>query len=232
MTMRLDELSQGVTEVGLVLRGSCELLPDEFADLDPRTSGRRSLVLLGVVATRQWAAFEQSPEYGDGAADPLDRWAHRLIGALARRFDALDVYPGDRPALPFQTLALRCEPVHRSPLGLLIHPVYGLWHAYRGALLFRERLDGTPVFPSTSPCESCVGTPCLHTCPVDAFRQGTLMVEDCVRHIDAPQGAACLTAGCRARLACPVGAEHRYAPRQAAFHMNAFLKACRPNGAD
>ena len=25
---------------------------------------------------------------------------------------------------------------HASPLGLLIHPDYGLWHGYRGALLF------------------------------------------------------------------------------------------------
>ena len=28
-----------------------------------------------------------------------------------------------------------------SPLGILIHPDWGLWHSYRGALAFRERLD-------------------------------------------------------------------------------------------
>ena len=230
MSVGRAELAAIVTEVGLALRGSCGLAKDEFVDIDPRTAGRQSLVLLGFTGNRQWMAFEQSLEYQDGARHPLDRWSRRVIGTLAERLDALDVYPNDRPALPFQTLALRCESVHRSPLGLLIDPDYGLWHAYRGALLFRERWSGAPVIPTSSPCESCVGTPCLHGCPVEAFRQDTLIVEDCVRHIDGPAGTSCLTAGCRARLACPVGAEYRYAPRQAAFHMNAFLNACRPKG--
>ena len=35
---------------------------------------------------------------------------------------------------------MRAEAVAPSPLGILIHPDYGLWHAYRGALAFAERL--------------------------------------------------------------------------------------------
>ena len=42
-----------------------------------------------------------------------------------------------RPALlPFQQWAMRAEGLKPSPLGILMHPQYGLWHAYRGALLF------------------------------------------------------------------------------------------------
>jgi hypothetical protein len=34
-----------------------------------------------------------------------------------------------------------------------------------------------------------------------------------------------MSAGCRARRACPVGAEHAYGPEQANFLMRAFLRA-------
>ena len=34
-----------------------------------------------------------------------------------------------------------------------------------------------------------------------------------------------VTMGCEARLACPVGADYRYDPAAAAFHMGAFLRA-------
>src|SRR4030095_137820 len=40
--------------------------------------------------------------------------------------------------------AMRAEAVAPSPLGILIHPDYGLWHAYRGALAFAERLALPP----------------------------------------------------------------------------------------
>ena len=33
---------------------------------------------------------------------------------------------------------------------------------------------------------------------------------------------ACMDLGCRARDACPVGRDYRYAPGQANFHMQAF----------
>ena len=49
-----------------------------------------------------------------------------------------------RPWLPFQQWARKAEPVHVSPLGVLIHPDYGLWHSYRGALCFDTRLLPCP----------------------------------------------------------------------------------------
>jgi len=61
---------------------------------------------------------------------------------------------------------LQAEPLHRSPLGLLIHPEWGLWHSYRGALGLRERLDLPPHESVASPCESCRERPCLSACPV------------------------------------------------------------------
>ena len=40
--------------------------------------------------------------------------------------------------------------------------------------------------------------------------------------------ADCRDHGCRARLACPVGAAHRYLDPQAQFHLAAFVGAIRP----
>ena len=58
---------------------------------------------------------------------------------------------------------------HVSPLGLNIHPTYGLWHAYRAALLFPVEFDIAQQSPGAHPCETCADKPCLTACPVDAF---------------------------------------------------------------
>ena len=50
-------------------------------------------------------------------------------------------------------------------------------------------------------------------------------VAACAGHLEDPAGADCMGAGCRARRACPVGAEHAYGHEQANFTMRAFLRA-------
>ena len=55
-------------------------------------------------------------------------------------------------------------------------------------------------------------------------------VAACAKHIAAPAGRDCLTGGCLARHACPVGRDFIYGPGQAGFHMAAFLGA-RPMAA-
>lgn len=39
---------------------------------------------------------------------------------------------------------LKAEPVYRSPLRLLMHPKWGLWHSYRGALERRRQFELDP----------------------------------------------------------------------------------------
>jgi ferredoxin len=119
----------------------------------------------------------------------------------------------------------RAEPVHVSPLGMLIHPDWGLWHSYRGALAFREPLDLPPPDVRPSPCDACATKPCLSTCPVGAFTTSGYDTAACVAHISTPAGRDCIDEGCRARRACPVGVAHRLLPEQAAHHMRAFLAA-------
>ncbi len=75
------------------------------------------------------------------------------------------------------------------------------------------------------PCDTCVERPCLTTCPVEAFSQSGYDVPRCVAHVDSPAGVECLTGGCLARRACPVGREYAYQAEQAEFHTRAFVKA-------
>jgi hypothetical protein len=190
-----------------------------------------TIVLLGFTGSRQWDFFERSTEARDGRPHPLDRWSRRVIGSLAREYGAVDIYPnGTAPLLPFQRLAMRSEPVHQSPIGLLIHPAWGLWHAYRGALVLPDRIDLPDSAASVSPCSGCTAKPCLSACPVHAFHPGTFNVYACVNHVLSDAGRDCREGGCLARRACPVGTEYRYVEAQARFHMDAFLRAAR--GAD
>ena len=75
-----------------------------------------------------------------------------MIEALAGELGAKAFFPsGGLPYWPFQQWARRAEPVHPSPVGILIHPRYGLWHSYRGALGLGEAHDlpePTAVFES------------------------------------------------------------------------------------
>ncbi len=220
---RFDQIRLRAAEAGLEVRGAFHPQPGE---LGASVSGPVTVVLLGFIGGRQWERFASAAEARDGLPHPLDRWSRRMIGSLAREFDALDFYPSGAPAapVPFQRLALRCEPVHRSPIGLLIHPRWGLWHAYRGALLLPLAIELPPSAPGAHPCESCRMRPCLSSCPVGAFRPGTFELDACVDHVASDAGRDCRERGCLARRACPVGAEFRYGEDQARFHMRAFLQ--------
>lgn len=208
---------------GLTTRGAFH--PEPRDAVPPLANGAiaRTLVLAGHVGASQWAAFarDRRPE-----PDPLDRWAARALGAVAARFGARVLLPGEGPPFaPFQRWAQRAEPVHASPLGLLIHPDHGLWHAYRGALAFAESIEIPPRDLRPSPCATCADRPCLGACPVAAFAGGTLDAAACVAHLASSAGPACFDAGCLARAACPVGASRRYPPAVARFHLAAFFDA-------
>lgn len=185
-----------------------------------------TVVLVGYAGGAMWEAF--APHI-DGAPHPLDRWTQRVVEAIAQEFGAQALYPFGEPHWPFQRWAQRADSVHPSPLGILIHPEYGLWHAYRAALLFAERLPLPPLHEAPSPCAACAEKPCLQACPVGAFSTSGYDVHTCASHL-ADAVAACETTGCHARNACPVGREWRYPEAQIRFHMAAFARSVIPAG--
>ena len=213
--------AEGLASRGAFHAGAADAVPP-FDDGVPAAT----LVLVGNAGPGMWAVFAASQEANDGAPHALDRWSRRVVSRLARTLGGAAHFPfGGPPWLPFIRWAQRAGPVYPSPIGPLVHPDFGLWHAYRGAIAFRERFDLPPRDPRGSPCERCADRPCLSSCPVGAFSADGYDVDKCVAHIEVRAGARCFGGGCLARHACPVGREAAYGAPQAAFHMRAFLGA-------
>lgn len=220
--MDLNDISDAVAFAGLICRGGFHPRPDDAVPGGPGT-----IVLVGNAGPDMWRIFnaEISPEERQRLPDPLDTWTRRTLTRVARRLGAEPLFPFDGPPfLPFSRWAKRAEPVHTSPMGPLIHPEFGLWHAYRGALVFSEALPLPTREEAASPCDSCADRPCLRTCPVGALQDGEYDVAACVDHIGSPAGMDCMLLHCRARRACPVGRRYQYEPDQSMIHMRGFVR--------
>lgn len=203
----------GFTPLGWFAPGPEDKVPD----------GARFVILIGNAGPDMFRRFARER---DPSRDGMDDWTRDTVEVLAQDLDARAVYPFDMsPPWPFLTWARRGGAGHVSPLGLNIHPTYGLWHAYRAALLFPVALDLGLQRPGPHPCEACESKPCLSACPVGAFDGTRYDVPACFSHIASDAGTACMSRGCLARHACPVGQGFAYAPAQAQFHMRAFLRA-------
>jgi hypothetical protein len=224
MTGGMEEMIAGWEVLGLAYRGAFH--PAREDRVPPLADGSPALtiVLLGWTGSVQWPVFAASPEMHDGLPNPLNRWSKRIIDGMAVAFGAVAFYPFEGPPwLDFQRWALKAEPVHRSPIGLLVHPEWGLWHSYRGAIGLRERLDLPHRESMASPCDSCLKRPCLSACPVSAFASDRPYDYAACRSYLSEGTADCLTLACGARRACPVAPQMRYVEPQAAFHIRAFL---------
>ncbi len=184
--------------------------------------GARFVILIGNAGPAMFARFARER---DPATSLIDDWTRETAGSLAAQLSAEAIYPFDKPYHPFLTWARRAGGGHVSPLGLNIHPRYGLWHAYRAALLFPVAFDLPQPSQSAHPCESCAAKPCLSACPVQAFDGESYNVSACGQHLLSGSGTACMQGGCLSRLSCPVGTEYTYAPTQRQFFMKAFRHA-------
>lgn len=213
-----DEVQQAVRSEGLSVTAAFQPGPEDGAPAE-----WRSLLLLGAAGPEMWAAFAGSPEHADGLPDPMDRWSKRVINALADRFQSETRFPFDGPPWPpFLKWAQRGGGVWPSRLGMLIDEERGLWTSYRGALGFRQALDLPVKAERPRPCDTCAA-PCLTACPVNAFTEQGYDVDACAGHLRSEAGRSCLSEGCLARRACPVGVDWSPKPQQASFHMRAFL---------
>jgi len=190
---------------------------------DGMASSAQWVLLLGNAGPAMFSRFQRERR----GNETLDAWTRQVIGGLAGELGALALFPSDRPHAPFISWAIRTGEMHASPLGLAIHPGYGLWHALRAALLFATPPALPPPEPSPHPCERCAAKPCLHACPVAAIGPGRYDAQACAAHLESTAGRDCLERACRARRACPIGREYAHGPEQAAFHMQAFLAALR-----
>ncbi len=223
----IERLAELLEPDGLLVRGGFHPGRGDRVPTLADDAPAGTLVLVGNAGPALWRRFVADADLA--ARAPLDRWLRPRIGRAAREAgaDAL-VFPEDGPPYPpVQDWAMKADSVHRSPTGVLIHPEFGLWHVYRAALLFRERLELPEREERPSPCTACETRPCLPACPAGAFLPDRFDAEACVGHVESDDGENCRFRGCMARRACPVGREYRYVADQQAFHTAAMVRAAR-----
>ena len=215
----LEELTAGLQGTGLAVRGWCV---DQIIQSEPQDNRDHAIVLIGNLGGGFWSTFQKSG-FEDNHA--LDRWTKHVLDPIAEKLGCLPLYPSDKPYQPFQQWAKKAEGLEPSPHGILMHPEYGLWQAYRAAMVFSD-FDELPVATTvTHACNSCADKPCLTTCPVGAYSRQGFDVASCREYVRAHPKGHCATKGCLARQACPVATVHQYSNDQQRFHMKAFLKS-------
>jgi ferredoxin len=216
MNATLAGLDAALAASGLQTRGGFKLAADE------RPEGFASGVLIGHLGGSFWPVFTAWQAQHPDVSDPLDTWSKNVIDSVAVSVGGHAIYPSDRPFAPFQRWAQRAEGLKPGPLGLLMHPQAGPWHAYRGAIVFEQSFDFRLPVTLSHPCDDCAEKPCLSACPVGAIEPDRFNVTACRAHLAKPVGAPCMEQGCLARNACPAGAAFRYSADQQAFHQRAF----------
>ncbi|UVC11599.1 ferredoxin [Rhizobium sp. TH2] len=219
--IRIDEIRAALSPHGIFLRGVVHFDGD-----GPEISGgrARTVVLLGNIGGSIWEPFSEWRQENENVADPLDMWSVEVIRPVAEAMGGTAWFPSEKPWQPFQQWAMRAEGLRASPLGVLIHPDYGLWHGYRGAIGFKEHIEFPASTPRPHPCDHCPDKPCLTTCPANAVANDHFHVPACRTYLAGEGDGTCMQGGCIARNACPVGASYRYPEEQLRFHMTALSR--------
>lgn len=226
---RVDRAAAALAPSGLVLRGGLNFAPHEPRPPGPGGAPAGAVLLVGNAGAGYWPVFaEWRRAQTHPPAEPLDVWSREVIARAGAEIGARVLMPNDRPFAPFQQWAMRALRLKPSPLGLLMHPRLGLWHAFRGALLLDDALSrralrrlNRPRGRARHPCDLCADKPCLRGCPVAAYGADGFAHAACLSHLRSAAGAACAQA-CLAREACPQGRNWRYPDAVQAFHQRAF----------
>src|SRR4029453_16678938 len=123
----IAELTGALARHGLRLRGGFATDGERDGDLLAKVPWAQTLILVGNVGSELWEKSGAEITAMTGS-DPLDRWTRQTIAPIPRSIQGTPLYPFDGPPYwPFQRWAERAEGVRPSPIGIQIHPKYGLW---------------------------------------------------------------------------------------------------------
>jgi len=219
-------IEQSLVIEGLRILNYFQVSQDDSLPEIEGESGESVLLLIGNVGSSIWPSFIKSAEYQDNRPDPMDRWSKRIANNLSQQYGGYAVFPFDGPPYhPFVSWANKGNMSSISTLGLAIHSKYGLWHAYRFALVLPgSKLELPEINKRQNPCINCF-QPCLSACPVNAFTGKGYRYLDCVKYLSQNADCECNSSGCASRRACPEAISYQYIPEQARFHMRVFVEA-------
>ena len=219
------------------LQSVCATLANQGFNLTGVTDGQpyqehlpdcQSAVVFANGGTLFWERFIEditaNPEHFTEHQHPIDDFVLRCLEAVdpapenTRRW--ITCSENATVFLDFRILAERAGIGHQSPVGLLIHPEYGLWVSLRMVLLTTERISRTDL-TTDSPCTDCEAKPCVSACPAGAVSiSAGWSVQKCAsfhRESTVCEGI------CHSRRYCPIGRQHRHSRLQHLYHNSRSL---------
>lgn len=197
----------------------------------------KSIVVIGNGGGAFWHAFTTYADAHPGWRDrthPLDDFTRELIAnqivpvLTGQGVACTPAYPFiGEGTLSFLGLGKLAGLGGPSILGVLIHPAYGPWIAFRAALLLDVALDQPGEAADFDPCPQCLTRTCITACPASAvsFPAGW-DIPGCLTH--RVEVEADCASQCHARVACVIGPNHRYPDDELAYHHRRALAAIRP----
>ena len=205
-----------------------ETLKKRIIQSEPCSDRYQHLILLGNGGSRFWESMQHHRTRSLQDDNPVDNF---FIRSVENAFDADPdyriIYPGNH-LLPLQGLGKLAGWHNDSPLGLGIHPVFGLWFAYRGIIL-----SNTDFIPAAddfdtqfeSPCAACQNKPCINACPAAAVTRSGLKIKPCSNY-RLESDSRCQSR-CISRLVCPIGRDYRYLEEQMTYHYGHSLASIK-----
>jgi hypothetical protein len=201
-------------------------------------SGARSIVVIANGGGALWAAHKEHARRNPGWWErdhPLDDFTRTVveheIAPAARKTGArcTVVFPFMRGKATLNFIELGKEAGLAGPsiLGVVVHPRFGPWIAFRAAILIDEKVDAPGDACGFDPCPSCVERPCIAACPTAAvaYPAGWDIPRCLAYRIESEPDCA---RRCHSRAACVLGPEHRYPEDELAYHQRRALAAMRP----
>jgi epoxyqueuosine reductase len=198
----------------------------------------RSIVIIGNGGGDFWRCFKAHTADRPGwiARDnPLDDFTREIVETEVVRplqmagTRCIPVYPfvNGRAQLNFMQLATIAGMAGPSIIGVVVHPVFGPWIAFRAALLLEAELDHPGDALGFDPCPSCSTRSCISACPAGAvsFPAGWDIPRCLVHRVEAQ--ADC-SDRCHARVACVLAPGHRYPDDELAYHQGRAMRAMLP----
>ena len=229
-------LGTALASAGLNVAGS--MTPDEYDALVPEAWKTRVLLptaaTVAIVGSGGSDFYLCAREARPASEHPLDEHCEALMARVVNQLEAQGAASralfywqrlggGAGVFADFVGLARGAGLGAPSRLGLLLHPHYGPWFAIRAVLLTETKLDHAPRDGrGFDPCPGC-DAPCVAACHGSAVHGRSLFDGDrCAktRHSDSRCADRC-----DARLACPVGSEHRYDAAALAHHMTSHFRS-------
>ena len=186
-----------------------------------------------------WAAFKRHAARNPGwreRENPLDDFTRDVVERevtvplrdAALRYTIIHPFMSNGPTLDFVALGKAAEIAGPSILGVVVHPRFGPWIAFRAALLLDIEVEAPGEARGFDPCPGCVPRSCLSACPVGAVsfprRMGRAEVSDA-----SGRGRARLRGTMpRAGRMCDRSGASAIPTDELAYHQMRALRAMRP----